>query len=246
MTSLEVSSQDLADRLGLIARELRTQSADVTDTLESVVTIATELVPACDEAGVTLVRRKGGVTTPAATGEVARAGDALQVELNEGPCLDALWSQEVVTSSNLAADPRWPQWGPRIAHDFAVGSMLCVRLFTDENTLGALNLYSLREDAFDEAARIEALALAAHVAVALAAAQEIGQLRVAIESRTVIGQAEGILMERFGLSARQAFSTLVGVSSVTNRKLSTIATELVASRQLPTVPPKEAATGTRP
>ena len=219
MTSSRVSSQDLADRLGVIARELRTQSEDVANTLESVVAIATDLVPACDEAGVTLVRRKGSITTPAATGEVARAGDALQVVLNEGPCLDALWGQEVVSSSNLAADPRWPQWGPQIARDFAVGSMLCVRLFTDEDTLGALNLYSLREDAFDEMARIEALALAAHVAVALAAAQEIGQLRVAIESRTVIGQAEGILMERFGLSAGQAFTALVRASSVTNRKL---------------------------
>lgn len=236
MTSSNVSSQDLADRLGVIARELRTQSEDVADTLESVVAIATDLVPACDEAGVTLMRRKGGITTPAATGEVARAGDALQVELNEGPCLDALWGQEVVSSSNLAADLRWPQWGPRIARDFEVGSMLCVRLFTDEDTLGALNLYSLREDAFDEMARIEALALAAHVAVALAAAQEIGQLRVAIESRTVIGQAEGILMERFGLSAGQAFAALVRASSVANRKLSAIAGELVASRQLPTVP----------
>lgn len=126
--------------------------------------------------------------------------------------------QEVGTSSNLAADLRWRQWGPRIARDFAVGSMLCVRLFTDEDTLGALNLYFLRKDAFDETARIEALALAAHVAVALAAAQEIGQLRVAIEGRTVIVQAEGILMERFGLSAREAFSALVRVSSVTNRE----------------------------
>ena len=237
VTSPRVSSQNLADRLGVIARELRTQSEDVANTLESVVAIATDLVPACDEAGVTLVRRKGSITTPAATGEVARAGDALQVVLNEGPCLDALWGQEVVCSSNLAADPRWPQWGPQIARDFAVGSMLCVRLFTDEDTLGALNLYSLREDAFDEMARIEALALAAHVAVALAAAQEIGQLRVAIESRTVIGQAEGILMERFGLSAGQAFTALVRASSVTNRKLSAIAAELVASRRLPTVPP---------
>ena len=74
------------------------------------------------------------------------------------------------------------------------------------------------------------------MAVALAAAQEIGQLGLAIESRTVIGQAEGIPMERFGLTARQAFSTLVRASSVTNRKLSAIAAELVASRHLPTAP----------
>ena len=114
--------------------------------------------------------------------------------------------------------------------------MLCLQLFTAEDTLGALNLYSLREDAFDDASRVEALALAAHVAVALAAARQIGQLRVAIETRTVIGQAEGILMERFDLSAGQAFSALVRVSSVTNRKLSAVATELVTTRRVPTVP----------
>lgn len=113
---------------------------------------------------------------------------------------------------------------------------MCLQLFTAEDTLGALNLYSLQEDAFDETARVEALALARHVAVALAAAQQIGQLRLAIEGRTVIGQAEGILMERFDLTARQSFSTLVRVSSVTNRKLLAIATELVTTGQVPTLP----------
>ena len=112
--------------------------------------------------------------------------------------------------------------------------MLSLQPFTAEDTLGALNLYSLQEDAFDETARVEALALAAHVAVALAAARQIGQMRVAIEGRTVIGQAEGILMERFDLTAAKAFAALVRVSSVTNRKLLAVATEIVDTRRIPT------------
>lgn len=117
-------------------------------------------------------------------------------------------------------------------HPVAVESMLRVRLFTDDGALGALNRYSLREDAVAEMARI--VALAAH-AVASAAAQEIGQLRVAIEGRTLTGQAEGVLTERFGLSEAGVLN-VVRVSWVTNRTLSVIVAVLVASRQLPAVP----------
>ncbi|MEO7130617.1 MAG: hypothetical protein ABIZ07_04495 [Dermatophilaceae bacterium] len=109
--------QDLADRLAVIARALRTQSEDVDGTLDAVVAIATNLISGCDETGVTIVQGRRKVTTPAATGDVARAGDAVQVELNEGPCLDSLWNHETVTSADLAVDPRWPVWGPRVARE---------------------------------------------------------------------------------------------------------------------------------
>jgi len=226
---------DLPDRLAMIARELRTQSRDVVHTLDAIVAIAVDLIDGCDEAAVSIVHRDRGVTTPAASGAAARSGDELQYELNEGPCLDAVWDHETVISDDLAHDPRWATWGPRVGRDLGIRSMLCLHLFTAEDTLGALNLYSYTVDAFDADARVEGLALAAHAAVALASAQEIDHLKVAVDRRTVIGQAEGILMERFKLSPVQSFAVLTRISSTTNRKLFSIADELVSTGELATL-----------
>ncbi len=110
--------------------------------------------------------------------------------------------------------------------------MLCFRLFND-HTLGALNLYSTRLDAFDEDDLAEGLALAAHAAVAMTAAQEAEHLRTAMDTRTVIGQAAGILMERFDLTEDHAFAVLVRVSSTTNTKLRQVAADLVRTRKMP-------------
>jgi GAF domain-containing protein len=223
-------------RMGAFARAMRTQSHSVQDTLDTVVAIAVELFEGCDEAAITVMSRKSGASTPAATGDRARAGDELQYQLKEGPCLDAAWSSELVASNDLPHDGRWPRWGPLVADRYGIRSMLCVQLFTAEDTLGALNLYSSQPDAFDAEARENAQALAAHAAVALAAAMQIGNLTTAVAGRTTIGQAEGILMERFDLTPHAAFAVLVRVSSTTHRKLSDIADELVSTRRLPGLP----------
>ncbi|MCW2770859.1 MAG: hypothetical protein JWR27_2292 [Aeromicrobium sp.] len=102
--------------------------------------------------------------------------------------------------------------------------MLCVQLFVTKDTLGALNLYSTQVEAFDSDDEAAALALAAHVAVALTAAKEFESLVSAIASRTVIGQAEGMLMERY---KHQAFAVLARESQASNRRLRTIAEEIV-------------------
>jgi GAF domain-containing protein len=105
--------------------------------------------------------------------------DELQFELDEGPCLDAIWTQDVVTATDLAHDPRWPRWAPRVSSEFRFASMLCVRLFTTRNTVGGLNLYSTKTDAFDLDDLDIATYLAAHVAVAVADSQIEDQLRLA-------------------------------------------------------------------
>jgi len=122
--------------------------------------------------------------------------------------------------------------GPRIAGVLGVRSMLCLQLFTHENKLGALNLYSRQGNAYTEDNLDEAIAIAAHAAVA--AAQHIDQLGIGMARRTLIGQAVGILMERYNLDADRAFSVLVRLSSTENRKLFDIASELVDQRRRPT------------
>ena len=114
-----------------------------------------------------------------------------------------------------------------------MGSIVSYRLFTTKDTLGALNLYSRKTNAFDTDDIYNGQALAAHVAVALSASQHVEQLELAISTRTVIGRAEGILMERFDLSADKAFAVLRRVSQRRNVKLNQVAAELVRTRETP-------------
>ena len=227
-----MDTEHLVNRLSAVARSLRSEE-DVEHTLDKAVALAVELIDGCDEAGVSLVYAKRRIATPAATSENVRRGDALQYELEEGPCLDAIWDEETVSSPDLANEERWPTWGPRVVEELGIRSMLCFQLFTDGSSLGALNLYSHEVDGFKDADAGEGLALASHVSVALAAAQEIETLHSAVEARTAIGQAEGILMERFDLLPHQAFAVLRRVSQETNTRLHAVAVELVKSRRTP-------------
>jgi len=228
-----MSLEDLAGQLAVAARDLGSENVEVT--LDKAVALAVDLIDGCDAAGVTLVHRGERVDTPAYTDERVLRGDQLQYELQEGPCMDAVWEQELVISSDLSREDRWPLWAPRVVDELGVKSMMCIQLFADEKSLGALNLYSPQVDGFTvEEDGYEGLALAAHVAVALAAAQEIQHLKTGLGNRTVIGQAEGILMERFDLTAERAFQVMRRVSSHTNTKLLVVAHELVSTRRLPT------------
>jgi transcriptional regulator with GAF, ATPase, and Fis domain len=229
-----MSLDKLAEELAAAARDLG--SEDVEHTLVKSVALAVDMFDGCDACGVTLVRRGRSLETPVSTGDMLVQGDALQYQLGEGPCMDAVWDQEVVISHDLALEPRWPKWGPRVVDELGARSMMCLQLFIGEQTLGAMNMYSKRPYAFDERDdKTEAQALAAHVAVALGAAQEIENLHTALGNRTVIGQAEGILMERFGITGDRAFQVLRRVSSHTNNKLHSVAVELVETRAVPTV-----------
>ncbi len=227
-----MSLEDLTGQLAAVARDLSAE--DVEQTLDKAVALAVDLIHGCDAAGVSLVRRGKSVETPAYTDPRVLRGDELQYELAEGPCMDAVWEHDIVISEDLARDDRWPKWAPRVVEELGARSMLCVQLFTDAETLGGLNLYSWRPGAFSmRDDRHEGLALGAHVAVALASAQQIEHLNAAVVSRTVIGQACGILMERFDIDANRAFQVLQRVSSHTNTKLHQVASQLVETRRLP-------------
>ena len=168
---------------------------------------------------------------------MVRRGDALQYQLGEGPCLDAVRSQDTVISPNLREEARWPEWTPR-ASVLGIKAMMSLWLYTSVNpygadSYGALNLYSDSIDPFGPNEYAIAHALAAQISVTLAAHREIRGRGVAMTSRTIIGQAEGILMERLGIDADQAFAYLRRVSQSENRKLIMICSEIVETRRLP-------------
>lgn len=218
-------------KLASAARALAEES-DTLSTLERAVQVATELIDSCDVAGISVVR-DGQIDTPAASHESLRRVDELQFELEEGPCRDALKHNEVVLVSDLTTDPRWPHWGPQMAEQTGVRSSLSLRLFLEGDDLGALNLYSYRVDAFDQEDLLDGLVLAAHAAVALANTLEQDQLKRALDTRRVIGEATGMLRERFDLSTDQAFGVLKRVSSELNIKLFRVARYLVETGDLP-------------
>jgi GAF domain-containing protein len=220
-----------ADQLAEAARSMQGWSSTQL-TLEKVVLVASEIIHGCDLVGISIVH-SDRIDTPVGSDEKLNRLDELQFVLKEGPCFDALHLHEIVTSGDLAHDHRWPRWGPMVAKEIGVVSIVSYRLYTTLDTLGAMNLYSVRPDAFDADDVNNGHALAAHVGVALAASQNVEHLEMAISSRTVIGRAEGILMERFGITADQAFAVLRRVSQRRNLKLNLVAEELVRTRETP-------------
>ena len=220
------------ESIAAAARAMEDESTP-SDTMERALSFARELVPSAQDAGISLRRRGGSVETAAATSDVVVLADKLEYELGEGPCLDAIWHAEVVRSNDIGADERWRRWGPRVVEEAGMRSMLCLRLFTHEDRLGALNLYSQQADAFDDADVEHGLAMAAHSAVALSAALQIEHLRLGMDTRTAIGQAQGIMMERFDMDGAHAFAVLTRLSSHSNRKLREIAVEIIETRRLP-------------
>ncbi|HEY0644201.1 MAG TPA: GAF and ANTAR domain-containing protein [Nocardioides sp.] len=226
----EVFEHQLADAV----RELNDQS-DPPHTLERMVEITPEFFDSCDYVGISLVERDR-VRTPAASNEKLRELDELQYEIGEGPCREAIRSHATIIVEDLHADARWPAWGRLMSEELGIRSSLSFRLFTrSDDTWGALNVYSRTPNSFTEEDVLHGQTIAAMCAVVLARSINDEHLARALETRTVIGQATGMIMERYGLDEQTAFNVLRRLSSQDNRKLNDLAQQVVADRTLPHV-----------
>ena len=161
--------------------------------------------------------------------------DALQGETQQGPCLDAAYDHLTVRVADMATETRWPEFARR-ASEAGAASMLSIQLYVEGDNLGALNLYSRTPGAFDDESEQVGLLFASHAAVAYAGVRKEAQLAKAVVSRDLIGQAKGILMERYNISGERAFLVLTRISQDTQRKLHDIAAELVRERTVPGIP----------
>ena len=222
----------LAEKLSALSRHLQ-EETDVESTLEAIVQAATGTVPGAEHASISWVGKRRDVHTRAATGELARAVDQAQDETGEGPCLDALYKHRTVRLPDFDAEPRWPRFAAR-AREVGAASMLSIQLYVTGRELGALNLHSTHRDAFGDASEQVGLLFAAHAAVALADVQTDVHLHTALTHRDVIGQAKGILMERYKINAQDAFRLLVETSQHTNIKVHEVADYLTRTGQLNT------------
>jgi transcriptional regulator with GAF, ATPase, and Fis domain len=208
---------------------------DETVTVHRLVETSLTLAPEVEHASLTVAEHRRARTL-AATSEVASRCDALQYELREGPCIEALSDNEWYRSGDIASDPRWPRWGPKAAQE-GVSSMVAVRLASGDTAMGALNLYSSRPDGFADRDTLDLIFLyALHASGALAAAKEISGLQTAMHNRHTIGIAQGILMQRYGITVERAFDILRRYSSTQNVKLRDIASYVVEHHNLPDQP----------
>jgi hypothetical protein len=210
-------------------------AADEDGRLKVAVESAVSLVEHCDHAGIT-INDKGGLLTRATSDDLVIHANELQVELGEGPCLDVRRDQNTLVSQDLGVETRWPRWAARVRAELGVDSMMSLLVYTDDHSFGALSLYAERGFHFDADDVVIGQALAGHLSVMMSAERQIDQLGLALHNRTIIGQAQGVLMERFDMTADQAFDYLRRISSTTNRKVAVVAAELATSRRLPDDP----------
>lgn len=223
------SYSDLSPAAAL-AMSARTMDAalDVTATLDAIVHGAAASVPGINHAGITTVDKKGSFTTLAATSAIVGALDQLQYTVNDGPCLDAIRSFRVVAVSDLRNESRWPKFVSQAVNEVGLRSQLALQMFIDDDdTVASLNLYSTTHDHLLPGAIEMGEMFAVHASLALGNAREITHLEAAVESRTAIGQATGILMHRYTMNRDRAFAYLARASSHSNTKIRDIANQVI-------------------
>ncbi|WP_194291290.1 GAF and ANTAR domain-containing protein [Cumulibacter manganitolerans] len=233
-------------RMAEIAARLH-RDTDEDLTVDSIVSLAVEVIPDAQLASVTLnASRRAGFATLGATSDIARQVDQHQYDLLEGAAVETAEREEWVRSGDLDTDGRWPRWGAEAA-DLGVLSVLSVALKTEERRTGALNLYSLQRGRFADRETVEvALMFGVHASSALAASRVVSGLENALSTRHTIGIAQGMLMERYQLSLDQSFNVLRRVSSHENTKLAQVARQLVETGSLPTSPEQEPSVESHP
>ena len=232
----DLAPNDVAETLAEAARDLA-RTGTVQETLQRIVDLSLQTIPDADCTGVTLLS-DSRITTPVASDRRVAELDALQARLWEGPCMDAIRELESVYSEDLGTDERWPQFAAQ-AVQRGMRSLLACRLSLNDDPLGALNLYSREPSAFDASDREVAELFAAHAAVALGAAETHADdltknlnLQEAIETRDIIGQAKGVLMERQHIEADRAVDILRAASQRSNVKVRDVAALIVSGSEL--------------
>jgi GAF domain-containing protein len=230
------NAAEALERLGRLSlRELSMDSL-----LQTVAELAKTVMPGNPEASVTLLVRDKP-STVVSTGQLAVDLDETQYERGHGPCLHAARTGELTEIADTRADSRWRDYSRRAAEAGNLSSLsVPLAIDEDEQVSGALNLYAREPQAFDEGSRSAAQAFGPYAAVATgnlyayqSARGMADNLQIALESRAVIDQAKGILIERHKLTPDQAFQLLAQASMSVNLKVRDVADQLVHTGELP-------------
>ena len=223
------------ERLGRLAlREMSMESL-----LQAVADAAKSVMPGNPEASIFVTTPRRTVTV-VSTGQLATDLDEVQYSQGQGPCLHAAASRELTEIPDTRRENRWAEYARRAAEKGNLSSLSVPLIINDEGTSGALNIYAREVRAFDDESRAAATGFGPYAAVAIgnmhdyqSARDMAGNLQVALDSRAVIDQAKGILMERHKITADQAFQVLARISMQKNVKLRDVADQLVHTGVLP-------------
>jgi transcriptional regulator with GAF, ATPase, and Fis domain len=219
----------LARHLSELARELET-AQDIKMVMHRIVTAAVDEINGAIGASITLLL-DGEISSPAHSDEFAAKVGEIQRTTRTGPCVETAREQITIRADDLNTETRWPAFTSR-ALELGVQSVLSFQLFVEGDSMGALDVYGSEINAFDAEAENTGLLLASHAAIAMAASRDITNLHAGMDTRDIIGQAKGILMERYKIAPHEAFDLLVMASQRTHRKLRDIADELAATGEL--------------
>ena len=232
MTEQDLASTS-ADAFAHLAIELH-DAPGVEETIDAVVQFALQAL-SCTYAGVALYARSSQPEVVAVTDPVVADVYNLQINSQNGPLVTALRDRTTILIRDTLTDDRWPDWAEKVA-GLGVRSVLDVPLATGHetrSTVGVLGLYSATPDAFSEDDEAIAHILARHASVAVASARHEETMSQAVDARKLVGQAMGILMERFDVDGDRAFAILKRYSQDTNTKLRDVAQQLIDTRKLP-------------
>jgi transcriptional regulator with GAF, ATPase, and Fis domain len=222
-------------RIADIARSLHDRpEADSDTVIAELAEHAAVEIPGAQYAGVTVTTDNKTVDTPGASHPYAILLDAIQQRHRQGPCLTSAWQRRTIHVADLGRDFRWPRYRRDVLAETPIRSIMAFQLFIADTSMGALNVYAESPNAFNDDSEEIGLVLATHSALAWNSARRDEQFRRALASRDMIGQAKGMIMERYGIGAVQAFEVLKKLSQDSNVRLIQIAQELVdAPKQLP-------------
>jgi GAF domain-containing protein len=219
---------DLAARMAELARAVASPCS-LDDVLSGVTATAKELIPGVDAAGVLLIGTGGTFESLAPVTDLPQQLDRLQMQFNEGPCVKAALDEVIVRTDDFREEQRWPQYSPACV-EIGVLSGLSFKLYTANRTAGALNLFGFQPNVWDAEAETIGTVLAAHAAAAVLASRHGQQLQSALFTRDRIGQAKGIIMERYKVDDVQAFEMMRRLSQDSNTKLVDIAQQVIDTR----------------
>ncbi len=227
----------LADELSAVSARVAglLLSEETVDTaLGLVSSMALDTVPGAVGAGVSIVDGRGRRSSGSTDARVQHA-DALQYELDEGPCLAAAAGRRLVRVDDLSTDRRWPRWASAVT-PLGLRAAMSVPLVAGDASLGALKVYAERPGSFDVSAErrltlssAQAAILVSNVQTRERARQLSEALRRAVRERDLVSTAKGVVMAQHGVPGDVAFGMLVSRAEQEGRALADVARTVVES-----------------
>lgn len=227
----EASTTIVAQLVELVT-SLERENSDTAAGLHELIDNGVHHVTGSQYAGITLAEKSKSVNSVAATHRYPMVLDAIQNKYGEGPCLAAAWEHHVMHIADLAAEQRWQRYRRHALEQTPIRSILSFELFVDRTSMAALNFYADAPHAFTEESVELGTVYATHIALAWSMMRRQDQFRSALASRDIIGQAKGVIMERFDLDAVEAFELLTRLSQQSNTRVVDIAAALIDSEHL--------------